>query len=72
MGMDNKQGHQRVIQWTMACIILHNLLSNFRDDRSWLQEPVEREVAEEADAEARNQNNNIEREGNIEAKRPRL
>ena len=35
---DQRQGHTRVINWIMACIVLQNLLIDLKDDESWLQE----------------------------------
>ena len=45
IGINQKQGHERVHRWTMACLVLHNLLHSMRDDESWLKAEIEREEA---------------------------
>ncbi|RPB25680.1 hypothetical protein L211DRAFT_806296, partial [Terfezia boudieri ATCC MYA-4762] len=35
---DKEDGHQRVIDWTMACLVLQNILHDMQDDSTWLQE----------------------------------
>ena len=34
---DRIKGHDRVIAWTMACLVLHQLLIDLREDDSWLE-----------------------------------
>jgi len=31
-------GHENIIDWTLACIVLHNMLASMKDDESWLEE----------------------------------
>ena len=50
IGLNEKRGHQRVHYWTMACLVLHNLLHSMRDDETWLEEEIEREQAAAAAA----------------------
>ena len=45
IGLNEKRGHQRVHYWTMACLVVHNLLHSMRDDETWLQAEIEREQA---------------------------
>lgn len=37
----SQPGHQKVMEWTMACLVLHNMLAKVQDDESWLQEMIE-------------------------------
>ena len=46
IGQDQERGHRRVINWTMACIVLHNILHNIRENEDWLEIQNEREVEE--------------------------
>ena len=62
---NQRQGHERVQQWTMACLVLHNLLHTMRDDETWLQEDIDRQRAKDS----LNIHLNEEQELNIEAKR---
>ena len=59
IGLDRDLGHKRVNHWTMACIVLHNLLHNMKDDESWIdrhtenQENQENQEIEEIEQEMR-------------------
>jgi len=60
---DKERGHRRVIEWTTACIVLHNILNAIHDDNSWLQAEIIQDLVEQAEQ------NNAEREEPILAKR---
>jgi len=64
---DKRRGHERVFNWTIACLVLHILLNGMQDDTTWLQAYIEREAAAES---ARNisMNENPERMSGTEAK----
>ena len=42
--MDKDKGHKRVINWTMACVVIHNILHSMRDNEEWLGYGDNREV----------------------------
>ena len=46
IGMDEKKGHRKVHYWTMACLVLHNLLHTMRDDETWLKAEMDRQVTD--------------------------
>ena len=60
---EKERGHTRVLNWTIACVVLHNILHGLRDN--WLEE-VEEEGIE---PEAENDRLIREEEANTEAKR---
>ena len=37
IGEDRERGHKRVLNWTIACVVLHNFLQQTNDDNEWLQ-----------------------------------
>lgn len=47
IGMDEKQGHQRVHYWAMACLVLHNLLYRMRDKEAWLQAEIDHDRSQD-------------------------
>ena len=55
IGQDQERGHRRVINWTMACIVLHNILHNIKENEDWLEVVQEREEQEEPEVPARNE-----------------
>ena len=40
IGLNKDIGHKRVINWTMSCLVLHNILHSLRDDEKWLEEQI--------------------------------
>lgn len=44
---DQIHGHQRVFQWVMGCLVLHNILLGFHEDESWLEEDTGNEDSHE-------------------------
>ena len=48
IGENREQGHRRVLNWTMACVVLHNFLHQANDNNEWLQNE---EVAEPGESE---------------------
>jgi len=42
---DRITGHDRVIGWTMACLVLHNLLIDLQEDDLWLEWAIEADEA---------------------------
>lgn len=38
---NKEQGHLRVHNWTMACVVLHNFLKSIQDDEGWLEVEIE-------------------------------
>ena len=65
IGADREEGHRRVHNWTMACLVLHNILHSMKDDETWLQAQVKRQEALEI------RNNRLEEQlegSNAEAK----
>ena len=51
IGMDQERGHRRVMNWTMACLVLHNFLNKVHDQweeiRPNIQEDIEAPNQEE-------------------------
>lgn len=62
IGEDVHSGHQKVIEWTMACLVLHNMLAGMRDDESWLRESLDRTMQRGRHDENDNQNKEVEGE----------
>ena len=46
IGQDQELGHRRVINWTMACIVLHNILHNINENQDSLENEGEQELNE--------------------------
>ena len=61
--MDKDKGHKQVINWTMACVVLHNILHSMRDNEEWLGY---HDGGNRAEVEI---GNTEEQESNAEAKR---
>lgn len=53
--MNREKGHTRVIDWTMACIGLHNLLHKMNDEQGWLE-------VNQIEVQNENENEEIENE----------
>lgn len=45
MHTNPRHRHERVQQWTMACIVLYNVLHSIQDVEAWLREDMEYEQA---------------------------
>ena len=54
---DRIKGHNRVIEWTMACLVLHNLLLDFQDDDSWLEWSIQNAEDEDTAISSTNDRN---------------
>ena len=40
IGENERSGHEKVLYWTIACVVLHNMLAGMGDNESWLEETV--------------------------------
>ena len=38
IGIDKQLGHRKVMNWTMACVVLHKILHGMKDNEDWLAE----------------------------------
>ena len=65
IGTDKQLGHKKVMNWTMACIVLHNILHVMKENEDWLG--IQESGRGEGDR-SRWQEESRDPEGNAEAK----
>ena len=66
IGMDKQLGHRRVMNWTMACIVLHNILHGIKENEDWLADELQKSGEREQHSQQQEHRN---QEANAEAKR---
>ncbi|RPB18867.1 hypothetical protein L211DRAFT_853749 [Terfezia boudieri ATCC MYA-4762] len=55
IGLDQKEGHQCIIIWISACLVLHNWLNSIENEKEWLEMFLSSSTEEISQAESRNE-----------------
>ena len=61
-------GHRRVMNWTMACIVLHNILHGMKENEDWLANELQKS-SQEREHDSGQLQESRDQETNAEAKR---
>lgn len=69
IGDDAEVGHTRVINWTIACLVLHNMLASMKDNELWLAETIAQNAHTNQQQQPQDNIGVSGREREIEAKR---
>ena len=68
IGTDKQLGHRRVMNWTMACIVLHNILHGMKENEDWLANELQKS-SQEREHDSGQLQESHDQETNAEAKR---